>query len=135
MSKELWTPTGNNAQTDIDILIEKYKFYKKNAENHLHYSANELNFIEENIEEISKHLNLLRDTRSIVSMREFSILRAKNYDFKVAKSEVKVDIANLEKEIDHWGKNINRLKVERDKVSTKILEFGRGKRKRPKNRK
>lgn len=135
MSKEIWTPTGSNAQTDIDILIEKCKFHQKNAENHLHYSVNELNFIKENIDEISNHLDLLRDTRNIVSMREFSILRDKNRDFKEAKIEVMVEVANLEKEIKYWNEKINKLKMEREKLSTKVLEFKRGKRKRSKNRK
>ena len=135
MSKEIWTPTGNNAQTEIDIQVEKCNFYKRNAETSLYYVTAELDLIVQSMKEIGAHLDSLRDTRSIVSMREFSILKSKYIEFKYAKVDVLSDAFHLEAEIKNWDDRINLLKSEREKLSTKILEFGIGKRKRSKNRK
>lgn len=129
MSK-IWVPTGNDAQTEIDVQVEKFKYYKKRAQQSLYYATSELDSIEYSLKEIMIHISSLKDTRNIVSMREFSILKLKHSELLFIKAETTETVSLLTKEVDSWDDKIAALRAERNKLSTKILEFNIGKRKR-----
>lgn len=129
MSK-IWVPTGNDAQTEIDIQLAKLKYYKKRTQQSLYYVTVELDSVEHSLKEIMLNLTSLKGTRNIVSMREFSMLKFKYAELLHFKSETKKTMSLLTEEVDDWDCKINTLIAERMKLSTKILRFNLGKRKR-----
>ncbi len=136
VSKDLWTPEGNDAQTEIDIQIERSKFFKRRTEGNIHALKNDLDLTNRNIKEIEDHLALLRNRISIVSLKEYALLQSKVSTLKASIKVISTELFESEKDVDHFNERIKLLEKEKESLATKVLEFVKyGKKSRSKTRK
>lgn len=126
---ELWTPTGNVAQTEIYVKIEtlNYEVWCKQQllEDYEGYAAS----LRKEIATAKKQIQILREKNiKAVSLSEFhkiqSILKTNSYKLE----EVEEHILKVKNYIQAASEEIDKLSQEYKKHETAILEFDSEKR-------
>lgn len=119
----LWLPTGNKKQTEIDIEIAALASYKSKASIDLAITRKDLILVEEDLYELSALLEQLRGEVLIVSINEFKLVKSAHYKLLHLKTKHLSILRNLKQTIKEIQDRQDDLLELREKSATKILEF------------
>jgi chromosome segregation ATPase len=127
----LWIPTGNNRQTELDIKIAELQslIYKMRAEIlSIRKEIEEINAILTDVKTAMRHL---KKPKFVVSIREYRYLKFEQTLATLTLKDHSADIAKLNKRCEDFTKKLVELQDLRRKSATKILRFPDEKAKRP----
>lgn len=123
MSKVIWTPNGNMAQTGIDMELASLESQRDRALFEISTIRKNLICIEEDLYELRACLEQLKGDVLIVSISEFGIIK-ENYRQSIINRDRQLDlIRTINEAVIGYEDRMSKLEVIREESATKILEF------------
>jgi len=125
----IWIPTGNLAQTEIDIQIEALKYEIATKEKALKEYLNTTITYRKQIGTLERSLLTLKKKKvKAVSFSEYQEIKMSLWADSCKLAEITDEITKIKKYIENAEKEIQSLQKDRDKNATSILEFNHEKR-------
>lgn len=130
----LWVPTGNKLQTELDIKITELQslVFKLKAE--ILSTKREIEEINAILTDTRAAMRHLKRPKLVVSIREYRFLKFDETLAQLTLKDLSSDIKKLTKRCDDFNKKVVELQDLRRKLETKILRFPDEKTKRLQDR-
>lgn len=130
----LWIPTGNNLQTELDIRISELQSLIYRLKSEILSTKKEIEEINAILTDVRVAMKHLRKPKLVVSIREYKYLKFEETLATLTLKDHSADIKKLTKRCEDFSRKIVELQELRKKLETKILRFPDEKTKRPQDR-
>jgi hypothetical protein len=130
----MWTPTGNNVQTEIDISIARLENLMSRVFMEISCARKDLAMTDDFIYDLYNCMEHLKSKGIVVSVSEFYLIRKQYDSSKKVKATLERNLEILNNKINTLELEIRALKDLRKRAETKILRFKDAPKKRSKNR-
>jgi chromosome segregation ATPase len=127
----LWIPTGNHRQTELDIKISELQSVILRLKSEISSIKREIEEINAILTDVRTAMKHLRRPKVAVSIKEYKYLKFEETLAKLTLKDHSADINKLNKRCEDFTKKVLELQDLRRKSATKILRFPDEKAKRP----